>query len=98
MVYLTSGFRGEALLAVRLAAARGDITGTPAVAWRYDRHTPYVPSPLLYRDGPYFLQSNSAVLTRLDARTGKPSYTEPLARMANVYAPPVGPSGRAYVA
>ena len=98
MVYLTSGFRGEALLAVRLAAARGDITGTPAVAWRYDRDTPYVPSPLLYRDGLYFLKSNSAVLTRLDARTGKPSYTERLARMSNVYASPVGASGRVYVA
>lgn len=98
MVYLTSGFRGNALLAVRLAEARGDITGTPAVAWRYDHDTPYVPSPLLYRDGLYFLKSNSAVLTRLDARTGQPSYAERLAGMSNVYASPVAAGGRIYVA
>jgi len=98
MVYLTSGFRGNALIAVRLAEARGDITGTSAIAWSYDRDTPYVPSPLLYRDGLYFLKSNSAVLTRLDARTGKPSDTERLARMSNVYASPVGAGGRIYVA
>ncbi len=98
MVYLTSGFRGNALLAVRLAEARGDITGTRAVAWRYDHDTPYVPSPLLYRDGLYFLKANSAVLTRLDARTGQASYTERLAGMSNVYASPVAAGGRVYVA
>lgn len=98
MVYLTSGFRGNALLAVRLAAAKGDITGTSAVAWTYDQDTPYVPSPLLYRDGLYFLKSNSAVLTRLDARSGEKSYTERLEGMTNVYASPVGAAGRVYVA
>jgi outer membrane protein assembly factor BamB len=98
MVYLTSGFRGNALLAVRLAGARGDISGTPAAAWRYDRDTPYVPSPLLYRDGLYFLKSNSAVLTRLDARTGQASYAQRLAGMSNVYASPVAAGGRVYVA
>jgi len=98
MVYLTSGFRGNALIAVRLAGAKGDITGTPAVAWRYDRDTPYVPSPLLYRDGLYFLKSNSAVLTRLDTSTGQPSYAERLAGMSNVYASPVAAGGRVYVA
>ena len=97
MVYLTSGFRGNALLAVRLADAQGDITGKPAIAWSYDKDTPYVPSPLLYKGALYFLKSNSAVLTRIDVATGKPSYTQRLDRLTNVYASPVAASGRVYV-
>jgi outer membrane protein assembly factor BamB len=97
MVYLTSGFRGNALLAVRLADAAGDITGKPAIAWSYDRDTPYVPSPLLYKNALYFMKSNSAVLTRIDVATGKPSYTQRLDRLTNVYASPVAASGRVYV-
>ncbi len=97
IVYVTSGFRGSAALAIRLAGAKGDITGTPAIAWRYDQDTPYVPSPLLYKDGLYFLKSNSAVLTRLDAATGKPSYTERLSGLSSVYSSPVAAGGRVYV-
>jgi outer membrane protein assembly factor BamB len=97
IVYVTSGFRGSAALAIRLAGAKGDLTGTPAIAWSYDRDTPYVPSPLLYQDGLYFLKSNSAVLTRLDTATGKPSYTERLEGLSNVYASPVAAGGRVYV-
>ncbi|MBI3191359.1 MAG: PQQ-like beta-propeller repeat protein, partial [Pedosphaera parvula] len=46
MVYVTSGFRGSTLQAIRLGKT-GELTGTDAIAWRYDRDTPYVPSPLL---------------------------------------------------
>jgi outer membrane protein assembly factor BamB len=99
IVYLTSGFRGNALMAVRLADAKGDITNTPAVLWRYDRDTPYVPSPLLYGEQLYFLKSNSGVLTSFDAKTGKKLYGEQrLEGVPNVYASPVGAGGRLYVA
>jgi outer membrane protein assembly factor BamB len=97
MVFLTSGFRGNALMAVKLGVAQGDITGTPAIAWSYDKDTPYVPSPLLYEGGLYFLKTNSAILTRLDARTGEKSYSARLEKLANVYASPVGADGRVYV-
>lgn len=97
LVFLTSGFRGNALMAVRLAAAQGDIAGTPAIAWRYDRDTPYVPSPLLYQGGLYFLKSNSAILTRLDASSGEKSFSERLDPLRNVYASPVAADGRVYV-
>jgi outer membrane protein assembly factor BamB len=70
MVYAMAGFRGNSLKAIRLADAKGDITGTPAVAFTHDRDTPYVPSPLLYKGGLYFLKSNSGILTQLDAATG----------------------------
>jgi outer membrane protein assembly factor BamB len=96
-VYLTSGFRGNALMAVRLAEAQGDITGKPAIAWSYDRDTPYVPSPLLYKGGLYFLKTNSAVLTRIDVATGKPTFTQRLEGLSNVYASPVAVDGRIYV-
>jgi outer membrane protein assembly factor BamB len=99
LVYLASGFRGNALLAVRLAEAKGDITNGPAIVWRLDRDTPYVPSPLLYDDKLYFLKSNSGVLSCLDAKTGQRHYGEQrLEGVANVYASPVGAAGRVYVA
>ncbi len=68
LVFLTSGFRGNALLAVRLAEARGDITNSPAIVWRYDRDTPYVPSPLLYGGQLYVLKSNNGILTVVRSR------------------------------
>jgi outer membrane protein assembly factor BamB len=99
MVYLTSGFRGNALMAVKLAEAKGDVTNTPAIAWRYDRDTPYVPSPLLVGGQLYFLKSNSGVLSSFDAKTGRRLYGEQrLEGVPNVYASPVGVGGRIYIA
>jgi outer membrane protein assembly factor BamB len=98
LVFLTSGFRGNALLAVRLADAEGDITGGPAIAWSYDRDTPYVPSPLLYGDELYVLKSNDGILTAFDAATGEHLYGMRLEGVANVYASPIGAAGRIYVA
>jgi outer membrane protein assembly factor BamB len=96
-VYLASGFRGNMLLAVRLDQAKGSLDGTPAIAWSYDRDTPYVPSPLLYKGALYFLKSNSGILTRLDARTGEKQWSERLEGVESVYASPVGADGRVYV-
>ena len=97
VVYAMSGFRGNALRAVRLGDARGEVAGPPALAWSYDKDTPYVPSPLLYQGGLYFLKSNSGVLTQLDAATGQPRFSERLEATPNVYASPVGAAGRVYV-
>jgi hypothetical protein len=97
VVYAMSGFRGNVLRAIRLAEAKGTLAGPPGLAWSYDRDTPYVPSPLLYRDGLYFLKSNSGILTCLDARGGAPHYTERLDAVPNVYASPVAADGRVYV-
>jgi outer membrane protein assembly factor BamB len=97
MVYATSGFRGNVLRAIRLDAARGEVSGPPALAWSYDRDTPYVPSPLLYQGTLYFLKSNSGILTALDAKTGNAHYTERLPNVPNVYASPVAADGRVYV-
>ena len=99
IVYVTSGFRGNALQAIRLADAEGDITGAAAVVWEYDRDTPYVPSPLLYGDTLYFLKHNKGVLSAFNASTGEAYYgPERLEGIAEVYASPVGASGRIYIA
>ena len=99
LVFLTSGFRGNALMAVRLAEAKGDITNGPAIVWRYDRDTPYVPSPLLYGGQLYVLKSNNGILSAFEAKTGKKLYGEQrLEGVPNVYASPVGVAGRVYVA
>ena len=99
LLYALSGYRGNALLAIRYGGAQGDITGTKTIAWEHDRGTPYVPSPLLYEDTLYFLQSNRAVLSCFDAKTGKEHYgQERIEGMRGVYASPVGAAGRVYVA
>ena len=85
--------------AIRLAGAKGDITGTDRVAWRLNRSTPYVSSPLLYDDTLYFLRHNQNVLLRLEPATGKPC-GEPL-RLEGIgdfiFASPVGAAGRIYI-
>jgi outer membrane protein assembly factor BamB len=96
-VYAMSGFRGNMARAIRLADAKGQVSGAPAEAWTYDRDTPYVPSPLLYQGSLYFLKSNSGVLTSLDAKTGTVRYSERLQAVPNVYASPVAAAGRIYV-
>jgi outer membrane protein assembly factor BamB len=97
VVYAMSGFRGNALRAVRLADAKGEVNGPPALAWSYDKDTPYVPSPLLVGGSLYFLKSNSGILTSLDAASGAPRYSERLEAVPNVYASPVAADGRIYV-
>ena len=99
MVFLMSGFRGNDLKAVRLADAKGDITGTAAIAWTLDRDTPYVPSPLLYEGVLYFLKSNSGLVSAYDAKTGKPHYqAQRLEAVPNVFASPVAAGGKVFVA
>lgn len=98
VVYVTSGFRGNALQAIRVKDAKGEVTAAPALLFRYDKDTPYVPSPLLYRGQLYFLKSNSGVITSLDAKDGSVRYSERLEAVPNIYASPVGAAGRVYVA
>ncbi|MDZ4689048.1 MAG: PQQ-binding-like beta-propeller repeat protein [Planctomycetaceae bacterium] len=95
-VICMSGYRGSVAVSLPLAAM-GDITDTPQIAWRYDKDTPYVPSPLLYGDLLYFNKVNNGVLTVLDAKTGKPVLEATrLQGISNVYASPVGAADRVY--
>ena len=98
LVYLISGFRGAALQTVKLGEAKGDLKGSSALVWTYDKNTPYVPSPLLYNNRLYYLRGNDERLSCVDAKKGKIFYeAEKLDGMKQVYASPVGVNGFVYV-
>ena len=97
MVYLTSGFRGSALLAVKLGR-EGDLTGTDAIVWKHNKGTPYVPSPLLYGNRLYLFAVNNNVLSCFDAKTGKILIdSQRVEDLEGVYASPVGAADRVYL-
>jgi outer membrane protein assembly factor BamB len=99
LVVAGNSYYRQAMFAVRLAGARGDVTSTDRVVWRLNRLTPYVSSPLWYDDTLYFLRHNQNVLSRLDPLTGRPR-GEPLRLEAIrdfLFASPVGAAGRIYV-
>ncbi|MCP4247972.1 MAG: PQQ-like beta-propeller repeat protein [bacterium] len=95
---MANSYETRAMLAIRLAGARGDITGTEAVLWTRDRHTPYVPSPLLYGDRLYFLKHYQGMLNCVQAGTGATLFgPQRLPGIGNVYASLAGAAGRVYI-
>ncbi|MFC2125172.1 PQQ-binding-like beta-propeller repeat protein [Bacteroidota bacterium] len=98
ILYLMSGFRGNALMAIDLTRAKGDITGTNAILWEYNQDTPYTPSALLTKDKLYFLRGNNGSLTCLDIADGKVNYNlQKLEGTGTVFASPIGVQNRLYV-
>lgn len=98
ILYVASGFRGNAAMAVNLKGAKGDLTGSANILWQYDRDTPYVPSPLLYDNLLYMFKSNKGILSCLDAKTGKPHFGPVrLEGIDGVYASPVGAANHVYI-
>ncbi|MFQ5462319.1 MAG: PQQ-binding-like beta-propeller repeat protein [Phycisphaerae bacterium] len=98
IVYVTNSYETREMLAIRLAGAHGDITNTDAVVWSRHRHTPYVPSPLLYGDKLYFLKHYQGFLTCVQAKTGANLFgPERLQGIANVYASIAAAADRVYV-
>jgi outer membrane protein assembly factor BamB len=99
MVFAGNSYYQQSMVAIRLAGARGDITGSDRVAWKLNRLTPYVSSPLMYDDTLYFLRHNQNVLSRLEPASGQPR-GDPL-RLEGIrdfiFASPVGAAGRIYV-
>lgn len=99
MVIAGNSYDWQAMLAIRLEGAKGDITETDRVAWRLNRMTPYVSSPLLYGDTLYFLRHNQNILSRLDPATGKPRGDAlRLPGLNDIFASPLGAGGRIYIA
>ena len=97
MVFLMSGFAGNDLRVVRVADAKGNIDGTSAVVWSFDRDTPYVPSPIISDGILYFLKTNSGIISAFEAATGKPVYqNQRLDGLPNVFSSPVAAQGRIY--
>ncbi len=69
MVYVTSGFPKKIVMAIRLDPAKDQ----PRVAWKYEKGTGYIPSPILYGDYLYVM-TGAGLLTCLDAVTGEVKY------------------------
>lgn len=97
LVFVTAGFHGNALYAIR-RGSRGDITGTPTVVWTRKKHTPYVPSPLFDGNRLYVPSWNNPVLSVFDAATGTALVeTQRIEGIQSIYASPVGADGRVYL-
>jgi outer membrane protein assembly factor BamB len=97
-VYAANSYDTRSMMAIGLSAAKGDITGTDAVAWTRSRDTPYVPSPLLYGDMLFFLKHNHGFLTNVEAKTGKTLFGPVrLNVVGNIFASPVGAADRVYI-
>jgi outer membrane protein assembly factor BamB len=97
VIYVTSGFRGSALQAIKLGRT-GDLTGTDAILWSHGKDTPYVPSPLLVNNFLYVVAGNNAILSCFDAVTGQPEFEhERLEGIYSIYASPVAARGHVFV-
>lgn len=96
IVYCTSGYRGSALYAIKLGKT-GDLTDSDSIVWQVDTATPYVPSPLLYKDKLYVSASNNGTISCYDAKTGKPFYQkQKLDDIKGVYASPTAAANKVY--
>lgn len=97
VVYLGSGYSGNMVQAIDLAAASGELAPGKGILWQHERHTPYVPSLLLDGHRLYFVKHFKNIVTALDARNGEVLFTEQrLPGIHNVYASPVAAGGRLY--
>ncbi len=72
LVIPSIGSHVKRAIAIR-AGGRGDITGSDRIAWKYEKGTAYVPSPIMVGDNVYLI-TDRGIMTCLDARTGKVIY------------------------
>ncbi len=97
VVYCMSGYQGYSLLAIPLSA-KGDISGSNTIIWSRRRGTPYVPSPVLYDGMLFFNQSNQAIWSCVDSKTGETILERTrLQDVSRIYASPVAAAGRIYI-
>lgn len=97
IVYVGSSYDTQSFLAISLAGAKGDITESPHVLWHRRRHTPYVPSPLVFRSTLYFFRHYQGILYRLDGPSGKEKDVFRLPGLTNIYASPTAAQNRIYI-
>jgi hypothetical protein len=92
-----AGYGKSVILSIPLAS-RGELGAEPTGNWRRAAGAPYVPSPLLMNGRLYFTQANDALLSVLDAATGKVLLDrERIPQARTFYASPVGAAGRVYL-
>jgi outer membrane protein assembly factor BamB len=95
MVFCSSGRAGPTL-AIR-PGGKGDVTRSN-LAWTSPRGSPFVPSPILYRDALYMVNDMSSIVTALDPLTGRTLWQGRLgtARSEGFSASPVAVDGKVF--
>ena len=96
LVFICAGVVREAMMAIRLDQAKGDITGTDAIAWSTTtkRIIPDMPSPLLINNRFYTLAAGR--LNCLDPATGNEIWSANIPKQ-HLASPVVCGEGRAYL-
>jgi len=74
LLFIATGYNQPNIIAIRPEGARGDVTETHIV-WTVKKAAPHTPSLLLVGDELYMV-SDKGILTCLDAKTGRESWTE----------------------
>ena len=103
VVYVTGGYPPVRPVYAVKAGASGDITlakgqtASDAVAWSNDREGTYIPTPLLYRDILYTLNSNG-ILTAYNAASGERLYRARVGGGGAFAASPIAADGKLYFA
>jgi outer membrane protein assembly factor BamB len=103
VVYVTGGYPPVRPVYAVKAGASGDISlpkgesASAAIAWSNDREGTYIPTPLLYRDILYTLNSNG-ILIAYNATTGERLYRARVGGGGAFAASPIAADGRLYFA
>jgi outer membrane protein assembly factor BamB len=99
ILYVISGFRGNKAMAIDIANAKGDITGSETIIWSLDRDCPYTPDNMILNGRMYFLRANNGELTCVDAKTGEIKYSKArLEGISDLYSSPTGVGDKIYIA
>ncbi len=94
----TSSYNFQSMLALNLAGASGDLSGSDRILWTQKKRTPYIPSPLFYQGHVYFLGHYQGVLSRVDITNGKaPSGPFRIDGIYEIYASPVAANKHIYI-
>ena len=98
VLYVISGFRGNKAMAIDIAKAKGNITGTDAVLWTIDRDCPYTPDNMILNGRMYFMRANNGEFTCVDTKTGEVIYSKVrLEGISDLYSSPTGVGDKIYI-
>ncbi|RPH38989.1 MAG: hypothetical protein EHM91_13025, partial [Planctomycetota bacterium] len=98
IVYVMTGFRGNAVYAIKLDS-KGDVTSSAEqVIWKRTDAGPYIASGVLEGGLLYFTKERNAILQCVDAKTGEVRFgPERLPDMEVIYASLTAAAGRIYI-
>ena len=97
-VYCMSGYRGNAIYAIKLNSKDDVTSNAEQIAWKRTDAGPYVASPVLLDGLIYHTKERQGILYCVDARTGEVKFgPERLPQMDTVYASLLGAGGKVYV-